>query len=199
MIHNLFPTPVAFYELDSPVTEAELAFVKGLETRPNNGNTTSVDNYLFDDNRELDRLRDFALAKVKEYFQEVYAPKRKVEPYITQSWANYTDKGQYHHKHEHPNSFISGVLYLSADPKLDKIYFYKNGYQQIKVPTENWNCWNSDSWWFDVETNKLVLFPSHLTHMVETVQSDTTRISIAFNTFLKGTIGDEKELTELWI
>ena len=91
------------------------------------------------------------------------------------------------------------MLYLSADPKLDKIYFYKNGYQQIKVPTENWNHWNSESWWFEVETNKLILFPSSLTHMVETVQSDETRISISFNTFLKGTIGDEQSLTELLI
>ena len=199
MIHNLFPTPIGFYELDSPITEDELAFVKGLEKRPNSGNLTSEDNYLFTEGNELDRLHEFALAKVKEYFQEVYAPKFEVQPYITQSWANYTDKGQFHHKHEHPNSFISGVLYLSADPKLDKIYFYKNGYQQIKVPTENWNHWNSESWWFEVATNKLILFPSSLTHMVETVQSDETRISISFNTFLEGTIGDAKQLTELWI
>ena len=43
MIHNLFPTPIGFYELDSPVTAEELAFVKGLEKRPNMGNVTSVD------------------------------------------------------------------------------------------------------------------------------------------------------------
>jgi hypothetical protein len=54
-------------------------------------------------------------------------------PYITQSWANYTKKNQYHHTHEHPNSFISGVLYINANEAHDKITMHKKSYQQIKV------------------------------------------------------------------
>ena len=97
----------------------------------------------------------------------------------------------------HPNSFISGVFYVAADATKDRIYFYKDAYQQIKVTTENWNHWNSESWWFPVETGKLILFPSHLIHMVETVQTEDKRISIAFNTFLEGIAGDNQNLTEL--
>jgi len=41
------------------------------------------------------------------------------------------------------------------------------------------------------------LFPSGLTHMVETKEDDNTRISIAFNTFLKGYIGSDESLTGL--
>jgi hypothetical protein len=33
--------------------------------------------------------------------------------------------------------------------------------------------------------------------MVENKQGDNTRISLAFNVFIKGTIGREKSLTEL--
>lgn len=197
MIHNLFPTAIGMYLLEDKVTEKELNFVKNLEARPNTGNKTSVENYLFKDCPELKRIYRFVNNCVIEYFTEVYAPNTKVMPYVTQSWANFTEKGQYHHKHEHPNSFISGVFYLSADPKLDKIYFYKNNYQQIKLTTDKWNDWNSESWWFEAETNKLIIFPSNLTHMVHTVESDVTRISIAFNTFLKGVIGDYKNLAEL--
>jgi uncharacterized protein (TIGR02466 family) len=196
MINNLFPTAVGFYELDKPVTEKELQFIKDLETRANDGNTTSVDNYLLK-SKEMKRIAAFIDKSVQDYFQEVYAPKHKVKPYVTQSWANYTNKGQYHHKHAHPNSFISGVFYVAADPTKDRIYFYKDGYQQIKVTTESWNHWNSESWWFEVGTGKVVLFPSNLTHMVETVQSEDTRISIAFNTFLEGVTGDSQNLTEL--
>ena len=196
MINNLFPTAVGFYELDKPVTEKELQFIKDLETRTNEGNTTSVDNYLLK-SKEMKRISAFIDKSVQDYFQEVYAPKHKVKPYVTQSWANYTNKGQFHHKHAHPNSFISGVFYVAADPAKDRIYFYKDGYQQIKVTTENWNHWNSESWWFEVGTGKVVLFPSNLTHMVETVQTEDTRISIAFNTFLEGVIGDSQKLTEL--
>lgn len=195
-IENLFPTPIGFYELDKALSDKEVKFIKDLETRDNDGNTTSVDNYLLK-SKEMKGIAAFVSQCVQDYFQTVYQPKHKVKPYVTQSWANYTNKGQWHHKHSHPNSFISGVFYVAADATKDRIYFYKDGYQQIKVPTENWNHWNSESWWFPVKTGKLVLFPSWLTHMVETVQAENTRISIAFNTFLEGIVGDNQKLTEL--
>ncbi len=47
------------------------------------------------------------------------------------------------------------------------------------------------------ENNNLILFPSSLTHMVETKEGNNTRISLAFNVFIKGIIGDNKNLTEL--
>jgi uncharacterized protein (TIGR02466 family) len=78
------------------------------------GNTTSIDNTILK-SKELTQLRDFIETKVSEYFTTVYSPKHKVNLKITQSWTNYTDKGQYHHKHEHPNSFVSGVFYVQAD------------------------------------------------------------------------------------
>ena len=46
-------------------------------------------------------------------------------------------------------------------------------------------------------TGDLIIFPSHLTHMVQTKQGDGTRISISFNTFLKGYIGSDESLTGL--
>lgn len=194
--HNLFPTAVTYFDFGSKLTDLELKFITEQETRNNDGNTTSINNNLFE-SAELAEVARFCEESLQQYFKEVYAPKHDVTPYITQSWANYTKKGQWHHKHGHPNSFISGVFYVQAQKDIDKIYFYKNGYQQIKLPTDNYNLYNSDSWWLGVETGQLILFPSHLTHMVQTVQTDETRISISFNTFLKGYIGNDMELTGL--
>jgi uncharacterized protein (TIGR02466 family) len=196
MLHNLFPQPVGIYKLDRDLTAKELSFIKGQETRPNMGNTTSVDNTILR-NKELTKLRDFIETSVADYFTTVYNPKHKVNLKITQSWSNYTEPGQWHHKHEHPNSFVSGVFYPQANRETDKIYFYRSGFQQIKFPPENWNIYNSESWWFEVGTGDLILFPSSLTHMVETVQGDQTRISLSFNTFPVGNIGDEVSLTGL--
>jgi len=196
--YNLFPTAVAKFTLDRPFTEDELAFINGQETRPNQGNTTSTDNNLFD-RPEMAELAKFCQASMNEYLAQIYAPKHEVSLRFTQSWANYTKPGEYHHKHEHPNSFVSGVLYINADSTKDKIYFYRNGYQQIKLPTENFNMYNSESWWFEVGTCDLYLFPSGTTHMVQTTETDKTRISIAFNTFPKGYIGDDLDLTGLHI
>jgi len=143
-------------------------------------------------------LNKFMEAAVQEYLTAVYAPKNDTKMRITQSWCNYTKPGQFHHKHAHPNSFISGVFYLQTTAQ-DKIYFYREGYQQIKMPTDNWNVWNSESWWFEATKGRLILFPSSLTHMVETVKGDDTRISMSFNTFPVGNVGDDAALTGLYL
>jgi hypothetical protein len=73
----------------------------------------------------------------------------------------------------------------------------RNDYQTIKPEIKDWNLYNSETWWFTVKTGDIILFPSFLTHMVETKEEDNTRISLAFNVFIKGNIGNNKNLTEL--
>jgi hypothetical protein len=142
MIHNLFPTPVGIYKLDRDLTEKELGFIKGQETRPNMGNVTSKDNTILR-NKDLTKLRDFIETSVADYFKTIHNPKHNVSLRVTQSWCNYTEPGQWHHKHAHPNSFVSGVFYPQANKETDKIYFYRDGYQMVKLPPEEWNVWNS--------------------------------------------------------
>ena len=193
--YNLFPTAVAKFELGREFTAEEMSFVAEQPTHKNMGNTTSDDRYVLRHDT-MSNLKEFVEKGVAEYLQSIYAPKHEVSLRVTQSWLNFTEPGQFHHKHAHPNSFISGVLYLKAARERDRIYFYKDGYQQIKLQTENWNLHNSESWWFEVGTGDLLLFPSSLTHMVETVRDDT-RISLSFNTFPVGYVGEEETLTAL--
>ena len=79
----------------------------------------------------------------------------------------------------------------------DLIYFYKDGWQQIKFPPDQWNPYNSESWWYEAHVGKLILFPSSLTHMVPEVKGEDTRISLSFNTFPVGVVGEEMDLTGL--
>jgi hypothetical protein len=116
-IHNLFPTALGMFDLGRDFTETEIAFIKNQEKRNNMGNTTSVDNTILK-NPELKGVKDFIEQSVANYFKAVYAPKHETTLRITQSWCNYTEPGQFHHKHAHPNSFISGVLYPQADKDL---------------------------------------------------------------------------------
>ena len=195
----LFPTPVMFNHMERDFTQAELDYVQSHnapdKTNRNVGNVTSNNNYILNE-PEMKELHDIILANVQLYIDKVIKPKYEVKPFITQSWLNYTRKGEFHHKHEHPNSFISGVLYINTDSTKDKITFHRSGYKQIQLATDNFDIFNSDSWWFNVKTGGIVLFPSSLTHHVEDVIADETRISLAFNTFIKGTIGDNRSLTE---
>ncbi len=195
--YNLFPTAVARFELGRDFSAEEMSFVDTQPTHKNMGNTTSDDYYVLRHDT-MSSLKEFVENSVNEYLKSIYAPKHDVSLRLTQSWLNYTKPGQYHHKHAHPNSFISGVLYLKAAREKDKIYFYKDGYQQVKLPTDNHNVYNSESWWLEVGAGDLMLFPSSLTHMVETVQGDE-RVSLSFNTFPVGYVGDEGDLTALYL
>ena len=195
-LHGLFAQPVGFFDLGRPLSDEEKFFLMELEQRPNMGNRTSTNNFVLRD-KLMTSLRGWMEDCVAEYFKATTNPKHDVTLRLTQSWVNYSEPGQYHHKHAHPNSFISGVFYPQADRSVDKIYFYKSGYERIKVQPATWNHWNSESWWFEVGAGDLILFPSHLEHMVETKVGNETRVSIAFNTFLKGHIGADEALTGL--
>jgi uncharacterized protein (TIGR02466 family) len=197
-IHGLFPTPVLFAKFHRDWTKEEKEFFDetAKNTTHNTGNLTSSNRYVLD-HPAMKEIRDYYQFYVNYFMEKVYAPKNDVEAYITQSWMNYTKTGQYHHKHAHPNSWISGCIYVSTEREKDRITFYNDKYHRLDLPTENFNTFNSSSWWFSVGTGDIVIFPSYLTHMVEQTTSNDTRVSIAINTFLKGYIGDEHSLTGL--
>jgi uncharacterized protein (TIGR02466 family) len=197
-INGIFPTPIYISKLNRELTNKELSFIDKtkLDVYKNEGNTTSNDNYILN-KKEFKNLKEELDLRIKDYFDKVISPANNITPHITQSWLNYTETNQYHHKHTHPNSLVSGVFYINCHEEHDKIKFFNDNYKIIKLETKDWNIWNSQSWWFSVKTGDIILFPSSLTHMVETKQGDNTRISLAFNVFIKGTIGNNKNLTEL--
>jgi len=57
--------------------------------------------------------------------------------------------------------------------------------------------YNSESWWFEANRGKLIVFPSYLEHMVPQVAPPGPRISLSFNTFPLGLLGSQQELTQL--
>jgi uncharacterized protein (TIGR02466 family) len=198
-INNIFPTPIYMSKLNRELTKKELSFINKtkLKTFTNEGNIHSKDTYILN-NKEFKYLKEDLNLKIQDYFDKIISPANKIIPYITQSWLNYTEKNQYHHKHAHPNSLVSGVFYINCHEKFDKIKFFKKEtYRIIALETKDWNLWNSESWWFPVKTGDIIMFPSSLTHMVENKEGDNTRISLAFNVFIKGKIGNNKNLTEL--
>jgi len=192
-IHNLFPKPVAQYELNRNLTEKEILFVNNQETISNLGNSISKDKLVLE-SKELIEIKKFIEESVDDYFKTVYNPKHNVKLKITQSWINCTKLNQYHHQHYHRNSIVSGVFYLKSDDQTDRINFYKNTYEQINFLPKEWNVWNSDRWWISVKTGLLIIFPSYLMHSVSAVENNNAnhvRTSLAFNTFAIGNIGDE--------
>jgi uncharacterized protein (TIGR02466 family) len=199
VINGIFPTPIYMSKLNRKLTPLELKFVEKNKKNiyKNEGNITSNNNYILNEKPFLNIKKELDL-RVKDYFEKVISSTDTVTPYITQSWLNYTETNQFHHKHAHPNSLVSGVFYINCHEEHDKIKFFRDDdYKMIKPETKDWNLWNSETWWFPVKTGDIIMFPSSLTHMVETKEGNNTRISLAFNVFIKGTVGNNKNLTEL--
>jgi len=197
-IKSIFATPIYISKLNRELTKKELSFIDKNKSisRKSVYNKMSNDSYILN-NIEFKNLKKELNLTIQDYFNKIIIPDNNIVPYITQSWLNYTEINESHHKHHHPNSLISGVFYINSDKKFDKIIFFNDIHQIIKPEVKEWNIWNSDCWWFSVETGNIILFPSFLNHMVETKQGNNTRISLAFNVFIKGKIGKKDNLTEL--
>lgn len=105
---------------------------------------------------------------------------------VKELWGNVLMAGGHQALHNHANSLVSGVLYLSAVPAASRTVFvramghpgYVFRHQQAGVPT---GPFNGDKWVVPaVEPGDLVLFPSHLLHEVPP-HDGAARVSLAFN------------------
>jgi uncharacterized protein (TIGR02466 family) len=197
-VEPIFPIPTLHSALGREFTDEEIDFFNemGKKTIKNEGNATSHNNYVLDE-PELLNLRTDLMEVVNYWFTKLIKNKN-AQPYITQSWLNWTMKDQFHHKHTHSNSYISGVLYIHGED--DRICFEKTAYEQIKIQPDNpedSNMFNAEMSWFKVNPGKIILFPSSVIHYVDKKEHETPRVSLAFNIFVKGNIGKNVSLTEL--
>ena len=88
------------------------------------------------------------------------------------------------------------VYYIQSDDnERANIQFYDPRPQSdvLTPDTKEYNKENSHVWYWPSIKNRMLLFPSWLQHYVPTNESDTPRISIAFNIMLKGKVGSSNE------
>ena len=124
-------------------------------------------------------------------------------PHITHSWLNIYKPNHYDPPHNHNNCIISGVFYINClelpNNETDGICFHRHHlFQDIGLPATNPTEFSSKKYRIPVVTGDLILFPSMMHHSVEqNVTTDQTRISLAFNTFFFGVLGDYESTSEL--
>ena len=195
-IDNLFPTPVYNVIRNSELNLEEFEEIKSIieaGMRKNAGNKHSTNSYIFE--TKLKKIKEFCEQQIKKYVEIIISPSQELEFYITESWINVTKPGEFHHLHYHPNSIISGVFYVNTVPE-DHINLTDPNYKVKAIfnlgDQKEYNPWNSTQWWLPVEDNQLILFPSWLEHEVKHVEGNKNRISISFNTFVRGNLGDNQ-------
>jgi uncharacterized protein (TIGR02466 family) len=195
---SLFATPV-FITDEYRVTPEELAAVNAQNWRGNvGGNRTSLDSHILE-RAELAGLKAFLLSQVRLFAHSVLKVRRECEFYITQSWVNVNEKGTQHHLHAHQNSVISGAFDFEGDNS--PIVFQRpashNLFGNIHLDFEELTLLNAGEYQFPARANRAMLFPSTTLHRVIPNKSDTPRISLAFNTFVRGRLGVPDDLSEL--
>lgn len=107
---------------------------------------------------------------------------------LTNMWININKRGDYNISHCHPDSIMSGVLWIKCPQDCGSLVFNSpNVFLESKLLSSidknikdrvNYH----DSFVFNEPSEgRMILFPSHLYHHVESNESEDDRISIAFN------------------
>ena len=120
---------------------------------------------------------------------------------ITLSWANKAFESEDLSDHKHPNSYISGVFYLT-DSKSRTIFRKYSNWSNFDGNTYvNFNPLKSPNQFYfhNPKQGQLLIFPSSLSHSVETNKEINERFSISFNAFPSGQIGELGSLSGLHI
>jgi len=195
---NIFGYPIWLSEQTYNFNDNEIKYIKNLEKKDNGGgggNKVSVEDYLFKKD-EMVGIKNFCQMQIEKYFYELMNVENQIKIYPTQAWANYNNKNEKHHSHKHANSIVSGVFYVQTNGV--KIHFERGDeLWPLQLRYKSFDYFNSESWWVNSITGKILLFPSKLAHNVEENESDLERISIAINTFVTGYMGENLDKTGL--
>lgn len=188
----MFGTYVGAAKLKSLNVDSALEYVKNLKEHDayggDNGAVTVtqrlLDEPIFKDVK--DECEHLAKAYVDVQGHQVDEVK------IASSWGNTLRKDEPIHVHMHPNSYVSGVLYLTGGSSLSFHHPLITEDLFTFRPLITWDADNHHTWQvmsMNPEPSALFLFPSKLKHHVDANENDY-RYSIAFNTLPVGSIGD---------
>lgn len=190
---NMFAVPLYRTTLGRAFSQAEMQFFHEMlrGAVPAIANQSSVSKRVLTSPPMKD-IRSIIEEHLAQYMRTVFNTSNQVQLRITQSWLTLAGKGQSHHVHTHPNSVVSGVLYINLAQQ-DGISFYRNEdniwYELIRQQD---NYFNASQYFVQSSVGDLLLFPSNVRHGVREVTSDIQRVSLSFNTFFSGQLGRDE-------
>jgi len=204
VIQSIFPCPIYWTKRNLILEPSEMKEIEDILER--GMRLTAPDHYISNNtyifNTKLYNIKEFCEKHIKIYVNKVINPKKELDFYITQSWLNMSEPGGGHPMHRHQNSIIGGVFYITTVED-DLILFNDPNImikENIKFEVKEYNSWNSPSWDFPVNNNDLMLFSPWMEHSVpQNKKATTNRVSLAFNVFAKGPLGQEDIINELFL
>ena len=197
-VQALFAEPYFRADIGAAISPQQVEYIKGLAMVRNQSNLISENLYIFDD-PALSSIRDAVNEALAIYAKTVLGIDQEL--YVTQSWSlvNEPDVGM--HGHSHSNSIVSGSLYYTdlPEPVAGMVFDKHRMYQQIELrpAKDRQNIFNTPVNILRPKKGEIILFSSGLQHYVEPNLSTEPRYSIAFNSFVRGKLGDHRDVSEL--
>jgi uncharacterized protein (TIGR02466 family) len=187
-VFGIFPTPFmrARGALAAPMVARLVEYFTAQATRDNNSspNLTHTDMLRPSESPLLAEVAVLVTPKLVAFGEHLFGERLRWS--LTEMWVNVLDTGGRQAMHNHANSFISGIVYLTpTHPSSQTVFMkspggtdfmFKNDHKATK-PSE----FSADKWISPApQPGDLVLFPSYLMHAVPPNQGDR-RITLSFN------------------
>lgn len=197
-VKPLFAEPFFRANVGHAISPEQVEFIKNQKMLPNQQNLISENLYLFDE-PELASVSEAVQEALDIYAKDVMGIDQKL--YVTQSWSLINQPGIGMHTHSHSNSLVSGSLYYTdlPSPNSHMVFDKHSMYQQLVVNplADKQNIFNTPINYVEPAKHEIFLFSSRLQHAVQPNPSNDVRYSIAFNCFLRGRLGNLRDVSML--
>jgi Putative 2OG-Fe(II) oxygenase len=187
-VFGIFPTPFmrAPSTLGRPLVAQLLEHFTAQAMRDNNSsaNLSHTDMLRPGDNPLLSAATELITPKLVEFGVQLFGERLRWG--LKEVWVNVLDHGGRQAMHNHANSFISGVVYLTAThPSSQTVFMKSPGGHEFSFKNDHAGVtpgqFSADKWVSPApEPGDMLLFPSYLMHAVPPNQG-ARRVTLSFN------------------
>ena len=188
---NLFPSPVHIFDTDGfdEFKNNLIDYAYKLREEDSKGFTISNRHGWQSRGFDLTDMNDLLHGTILQGLSSFSSVKNTTEMRAS-AWVNINSPGAYNRLHSHPNSHLSGVMWIKSPKDCGVISFDNPNGHQSYTEINSYNEEFKDqffvhhAYWLPPIEGRMIIFPSHLQHEVEENKSNEDRISVSFNVTL---------------
>ena len=184
MIEDIFKIGVYYCDLDID-TKSYVDFCYDIQKKDKGRTISNEGGYQSFDLDPYNKLMQNLIHDINPHVNEYAKHLSDIPVKFSNMWVNINGHRDYNIPHNHPKSLISGALYLQAPEDCGDIVFYHPADSLIEAyfgtAGERTSEYGYLRYWYPAKVNRMFLFPSWLSHSVESNNNKEKRISMSFN------------------
>lgn len=206
-VTDIFPTPIYQSKIDERIlSECEVELDSLCEKYTLSKNFYNNDHVIDYERRHiLDKfpeLKSHLQTHLDTFTQNIIGERdNKFNLYITTSWCVGISPGKEQQLHHHENSIVSGVLYFMNEDNASDISFVRDisvAYNsQLNLNPTQGSKYSFREFRLKPKNGMLILFPAHIRHKVIQHNGTRRRNCLAFDSFVKGDLGDRRTILSI--